>query len=803
MRTLLVLLALTAWLCPAAAQDFNSIDVDGNITERGRNNNGNFNPHAKNDTTKSGNKEIPRGLHVWTVDRRFGDITPAEVDTMPHLYPQTTIGTGRYMQYNTVGSNYTARQNRIFADRPYESEFFFTDVYDQVLRRPDEWHFTNTLSPITNLSYDKASGQYGEDHIDARFAVNADKRTGLGFDLNYLYARGFYQNQNASHFGATLYGSYLGDHYQMHALLTTTHQKAAESGGITNDNYVVHPELYTESFSDNEIPTVLSQNWNRNNTQQLFFTHRYALGFYRKVPMTEEELKARKFAQESAAQNKRNTRDDDEASSGRPDDQELATPKGRPDNAKVMGVAPTSTETPTDSTRISVDTKELSDSLLAAKAVQDSIDATMKREFVPVTSFIHTLDLRRHDHMYRAYASPEDYYADTFYDQMWRGYAGDSIYDATRLLNMRNTFAIALLEGFNKYVPAGLKAFAAHELRRYEMPELTTSTVTNAETGVTTEEETARLGHWTEHNVSIGGQLQRTQGHTLHYNLLAETWLAGEDAGQLKLDACADLNFRLLGDTVRLAAHAHLLRLNPSFVERRYHSKHFWWDNSLDKETRTRIEGNFVYEKTNTRLRVAIEEIQNYTYLGMNYNLQAPTTDDGTTDDTGDLIRSGLTAAVRQHSGNLSVLTAQLDQRLRLGPLHWDNIVTYQSSSNTDVLPLPQLNVFSNLYLEFMVAHVLRVELGAAATWFSKYTAPDFLPQLNRFAVQENETARMELGNFPFIDAYANLHLKHARFFIMMTNAAASNFDRNVFLTPHYPMNRSTLRLGVSWNFFN
>ena len=61
----------------------------------------------------------------------------------------------------------------------------------------------------------------------------------------------------------------------------------------------------------------------------------------------------------------------------------------------------------------------------------------------------------------------------------------------------------------------------------------------------------------------------------------------------------------------------------------------------------------------------------------------------------------------------------------------------------------------------------------------------------------------MELGNFPFIDAYANLHLKHARFFIMMTNAAASNFDRNVFLTPHYPMNRSTLRLGVSWNFFN
>ena len=119
------------------------------------------------------------------------------------------------------------------------------------------------------------------------------------------------------------------------------------------------------------------------------------------------------------------------------------------------------------------------------------------------------------------------------------------------------------------------------------------------------------------------------------------------------------------------------------------------------------------------------------------------------------------------------------------------------------MLPLPRLNVFTNLYLQFMVAHVLRVELGASATWFTKYNVPDFLPQLNQFGVQQNADSRRELGNFPFVDAYANLHLKHARFFVMMSNATATNFSRQVFLTPHYPLNRSLLRLGVSWNFFN
>ena len=123
----------------------------------------------------------------------------------------------------------------------------------------------------------------------------------------------------------------------MHAIVSNLHQKAAENGGIANDDYLVHPEIYTESFADNEIPTVLANNWNRNDTRRLFLTHRYALGFYRKVKMTEEELKAREFAK---AATKDNETTDKEGSIPQGDNSRRAPdhPSGRPDGALIAGI---------------------------------------------------------------------------------------------------------------------------------------------------------------------------------------------------------------------------------------------------------------------------------------------------------------------------------------------------------------------------------------------------------------------------------------------------------------------------------
>lgn len=761
---------LMAW---AQFDSFNQMDEDGNVTQRS----------TKHNADSLGtDKEIPKGIKVWTVDERFGDIRKAELDTVPHMFMNTIFGTGLRGEYNTLGNVGTPRINRVFIDRQDDGQFLFTQPYDYFVKPVSTFHFTNTLSPFTNLTYNTAGNRTnGEDHFTAKFGVNAGKRLGVGFNFDYIYGRGYYQNQSTSHFNYTMYGSYLGDRYQAHLLFSTNHQKVTENGGITDDNFVLHPESFDDNFATNEIPTVLENNWNRNDNQHVFLSHRYNVGFKRKVKMTEEEIKAKKFAMEAKRDSEERKRREEERRKAEDEGRdfnednvkEKKTYAGRPSDAKIAGNEPTATDSIGKGGRINVDSKEMADSLakVSAKAAADTM--WMKDEYVPVTSFIHTMKLDNYKRIYQAYNTPADFYADNY---VAGPYAGDSIYDKTSHLRLQNTFAISMLEGFNKWAKAGVKAFVTSDLRRFVLPSSDSNTATTS---------------YNEHNLSMGGQLSKTEGKTLHYNVTAETWLLGEDLGQLKIDGAVDLNFPLFGDTVTLAAKGFFHRNNPTFYYRHYHSRHFWWDNtSLSKELHSRVEGLFSYRKTNTTLRVAFDEIQNYTYLAMGYNI------------ADDHSRKGNTMEVRQKGGAITLLTLSLAQNFKLGPLNWENVITYQKSTDNDVLPVPDLNIYTNLYLRFKIAKVLKCDFGADGRYFTKYYAPDYSPALGQYAVQTGDN-RVQTGNYPLVNIYANFHLKHTRFFVMMSHVNAGSGNRQYFLTPHYPLNQRVFRFGLSWNFFN
>lgn len=723
----------------APAQNYNRITPDGNIE--------NANRSPRRDSL-SGHTEIPRGLKVWTVDELFGDITPTEPDTMAYMYMNTIFTTGMRGEYNTTGNLGAPRQNRIFTDRTHGEEFIFTQPYDYFMSKPGDFHFTNTYSPITNLSLNSCGDRTdGEDHFQALFAINAGKRLGLGMKFNYLYGRGYYQENSSSLFDYTLYGSYLGDRYKAHLLMTTNHMKQAENGGITNDNYITHPESFNEDYTTLEIPTMLANNWNRNDNQHIFFAHRYSLGFHRDVPMTEEEIKAKKFAMESqkendAAKAKKKAREEAEKDGGEFDEQEY--------ERQLKIAAENSQEQPADTT-------------------------WMKKEYVPVTSFIHTLNFHNFRRIYQAYNTPTNYYAETYapYDY---AFAGDSIYDKTKHFQLKNTFAIALLEGFNKYAKAGLKAYVSHDLLHFSLPDSIRRSVS-----------------YNQNDIYVGGQISKTEGNTLHYNVTGEVEVGGARVGDINIDGEADLNFRLLGDTIQLAANGFFHLNDPVFYHTHYHSKHFWWDNEDWKKTsHTRIEGNFSLQRTGSRLRVAVDNISNYAYFGTSYTVNEENS-----------YRLSNSVSPRQCSSNISVLTAALSQRLSLGLFNLDATVTYQKSSKKDIIPVPALNVYANLFLRFKIAHVLDCDLGADVRYFTKYNAPDYVPAMAMYAVQENEESRVEVGNYPIVNLYANFFLKHTRFFVMMSHLNSPGDGGNYFLTPHYPINQRIIRFGLSWNFFN
>lgn len=733
-------------------------------------------------------KEIPKGIRVWTVDERFGDTKAAIVDTLQHMYMNSTFTEGLRGEYNTLGNMGTARLNRIFIDRRNtQGNFIFTEPYDYIVNPVSDFHFTNTYSPITNITLNSCGDKVtGEDDFKAMFAVNANKRLGAGFRFDYKYGRGYYNAQSTSHFKYTMWASYLGDRYQAHFLFSTNHEKMTENGGITNDDYIKHPEIYTESFATNEIPTVLEQNWNRLDNQHIFFTHRYNVGFSRKVKMTEEEIKAKKFAMASKKENAEENAKEEARKKAKEqgkkfdekayDKQQGAKFSGRPDGAKIAGDEPAkdsdAKDIRNDSTRIAVNGKAAADSLLAIQKKNAEDSLFYKSEYVPVTSFIHTVKFDNYRRIYEAYQTPADYYLKEYYDA--GRLTGDSIYDQTKHWHMKNTFAIAMLEGFNKWAKAGLKAFASYDLRHYELPTM--------EGG---------FEKYNEHALSVGGQLSKQEGKTLHYNAVAEIGLTGVDAGTLAIDGNVDVNIPFLGDTLQVRGDAFFHRETPSFYYRNYHARHLWWENDLDKTIHTRIMGTLSFPKTRTKLRVAVDEIKNYTYFSQSYDI----TEEG--------LRTGVIVTPMQESGGINLLTAQLEQNFRLGILNWENQFTYQHSSKESVLPVPAFNAYTNLYIKFKVVKVLNVDLGADMRYFTSYEAPDYSPYMGQYTVQGNGENNVKIGNYPIVNVYANVHIKHTRFFVMMSHINAGQGDKNYFFAPHYPMNERVFRIGVSWNFFN
>jgi hypothetical protein len=668
---------------------------------------------------------------MWKLSETLGNRTLVPADTANLNFQNSNLVDGMRGEYNFLGNLGSPRLSRIFFERNARVGSIFLEPLRSFYFTPEDFYFTNSNVPYTNLSYHKGGDKLtGEERFKSYFSVNANKRLAFGFNIDYLYGRGSYANQSTAHFNAGIFASYIGQRYQMQALYNNFVMKMNENGGITDDRYITRPEDMAEGHKEYEssnIPVRLSQTTNRNKQFFVYLTHRYRLGFHRTTD-----------------------------SRGNP----VAAPKKVQPQAPSEPAAADSLVHPADS--VGAERLALQNDTLPSAAPDPLMGMrpeeadTLIEEFVPVTSFIHTLKIERSRHSYQSLQEPQDMYADNYFELP---YSRDSTYS----FSVKNVLGIALLEGFNKYAKAGLTAYISHKYSRYELMAL----------------DRRSIDRYTEQEVFVGGELAKRQGKTLHYTLEGEIGTMGKALGQFEVKAHADLNFRLWKDTVNVRLRGAITNTLPSFYLRHYHSNHFFWDNEqMQKEFRTRLEGELNIDRWNTNLRAGVENVKHYTYFGTS-------------------------ALPEQHSGNIQVLSATLRQDFRLGILHLDSEVALQQSSNQTVLPLPSLSLYSNFYLLAKLAKkVLTVQLGADVRYFSAYEAPAYMPATQQFYLQPEE-GRVQIGGYPIVNAYANLHLKRTRIYVMMTHINQGMGGRNYFMAPHYPINPRQFKIGLSWNFYD
>lgn len=405
------------------------------------------------------------------------------------------------------------------------------------------------------------------------------------------------------------------------------------------------------------------------------------------------------------------------------------------------------------------------------RASSDSIDTL--DVFVPVANVFHTFKLERLTRGFISYDMPGDYNEFAYLP-------GDSVNDRTKNFSVKNLLGLSLCEGFNKWAAAGLSAYVGYEYRNFTLPDTVPGSMGRT-----------NMRKYSENNVLLGGQLIRQQGKTLHYNVDAEFVVAGEDIGAFSVIGRGELNIPFLKDTAQFIVNAYVKNRAPGFYYRHYHSKHAWWDSDFDKEFRTRIEGQIVVPHTKTRLTVGIENIKNFLYF---QNVGS-----GYVDANGNKAFYHNVRPI-QCDDNVQVFSANLRQDFKFGIFHLDNDITFQTSTKEDVIPVPKLSLYHNLYLKFRIAKVLACELGGDLKFFTEYNAPGYSPIIQQFCNQ-NPNNEVKIGNYPLLSAYVNFDLKRTRFYVQYYHANQS--DGRYFWAPGYPMNPRGLHFGLSWNFYN
>lgn len=400
----------------------------------------------------------------------------------------------------------------------------------------------------------------------------------------------------------------------------------------------------------------------------------------------------------------------------------------------------------------------------------DSIvnDTTEYRTYIPVTSFVWTLNYRHGRHVFtdNAPGETQQFFENTYLNP-------SKTYDKTTYYALTNTLGISLLEGFHKYAKFGLAAYVTHQLRSYTQMADTVGGMLANPLMPLPEGVAMMPGKVTQNLAWAGAQLTKQRGSLLTFEATGQIGFLGDAAGDVSIDANVASRFRLWRDSVNVGAYVSFHNEHAPFLLNQYVSNHFAWRNDFGKERTLKVGGTLTLPRTGTRINVGVENIQNHIYFGPDF---LPV----------------------QHGGSVQIFAAALQQNLAVRALHWDNRVTYQTSGNQNVIALPKLAVYSNLYVLFHIA-TLKVQFGVDCDYYTRYYAPNYQPATMTFASQN----KVKIGNYPFMNLYANMRLSKARFYVAMTHINQGWFNKEYFSLPNYPLNPRRFQMGISVDFAN
>ncbi|MEK6616290.1 MAG: putative porin [Bacteroidota bacterium] len=212
---------------------------------------------------------------------------------------------------------------------------------------------------------------------------------------------------------------------------------------------------------------------------------------------------------------------------------------------------------------------------------------------------------------------------------------------------------------------------------------------------------------------------------------------------------------------------------NP-YIYSSYLSNNFQWLNTFDNTSQT-LGGKITYENKKINLAIGVEShnITGYVYFDSIFSPQ-------------------------QFNDTLSINCAFIQKKFHLKKFNFNNKITWQQASE-DVIHLPQFVTNHSLYYaDKWFKKATDVQIGFDVTYFTSYYADSYMPALGQYYLQDEK----KIGNYPFIDFFFNMKVKHARIFFK-TEHVNSGLMGAYYLAPHIPAPDRSLKVGVNWMFYD
>ena len=405
---------------------------------------------------------------------------------------------------------------------------------------------------------------------------------------------------------------------------------------------------------------------------------------------------------------------------------------------------------------------------------------TIRIEYVPVTTFAHTFETNNSERRYIEKTVSQDFYEHNFR-------SGLCTNDSTAVLTIRNTLTVTFEEEFNTLLKFGANVYVTNECQRYLFQTGSSPWdgkpvwIDNSDSvkafSIVVQPWNISQYKWVN-NTFVGGSLYKHRGKWVHYGFNGDVCVLGYKLGQFHVNGKLDGQFPLGKDTMQLKAKVSFENEVPSFYLQHYYTNHYTWDNTFASTMRFHAGGTVAYPTkwVKPSVDVRFENITRPVFF----------------DSKG---------WAQQLDGNVQVIATNVHCDITTPWINLENNVVWQMSSS-EVLPLPTVTLYHNLYYHGTWFKALDAQIGVDLRYHTRYYAPVLNPSTGQFCIQD----QVLIGNYPDMNLYANFHVKslHLRFFAQYAhfNRLFMRNSKECLIMPNYPYNPDLFRAGLAWSFY-